>query len=401
MRGRYKQGLFPLPAPIGYLDQGRGNPKAVDPVQAPLIKKMFELYASGRYGQIQLEEIMYTLGLRTKRNQRVKHATLGWILANPFYYGLIRLKATGELFEGAHTPIISRALFNAAREVATHKHNTKVVKHDFLFRRVVKCIHCGYNLTGEKVKGINYYRCHTDICPTNAIREDDVDKQIREQLELLTISDDERFGVEAALLSLTDESVQQRQEIMKSVQGNLTIVNERLSRLADAYLDGILDKELLDTKQKTLLMERKDLENRIAELERKDDLMAVKLKEFIDFAGSLSETFCVAAPFHRQQILRKVASRVTVADKKVSLILHPPYQLFAARERVRSVESDGVALSKGSFVPKVELHEVTVSTTQSRDLPPHLRNNDQTGCPLPLILRTWVNLLKVIGECLI
>jgi len=62
--------------------------------------------------------------------------------------------------------------------------------------------------------------------------------------------------------------------------------------------------------------------------------MTVKLKEFIDFAGSLSETFCVAAPFHRQQILRKVASRVTVADKKVSLILHPPYQLFAARERV-------------------------------------------------------------------
>src|ERR1019366_5716922 len=33
--GRLKQGFYPLRAPIGYLDQGRGQAKAIDPVRAP------------------------------------------------------------------------------------------------------------------------------------------------------------------------------------------------------------------------------------------------------------------------------------------------------------------------------------------------------------------------------
>src|SRR5436305_1105283 len=47
--GRLKQGLYPMPAPLGYLDQGKGKPKAIDPVQSPLVREAFSLYASGQY----------------------------------------------------------------------------------------------------------------------------------------------------------------------------------------------------------------------------------------------------------------------------------------------------------------------------------------------------------------
>src|SRR5579859_4388355 len=47
--GRLKQGLYPLPAPLGYVDRGKGKPKDVDPLSAPLISKAFELYASRQY----------------------------------------------------------------------------------------------------------------------------------------------------------------------------------------------------------------------------------------------------------------------------------------------------------------------------------------------------------------
>src|SRR3954447_8370259 len=52
--GRLKQGLYPLPAPRGYLDRGPGKPKEPDPVEAPLIRTAFELYATGSYGLHQL-----------------------------------------------------------------------------------------------------------------------------------------------------------------------------------------------------------------------------------------------------------------------------------------------------------------------------------------------------------
>ncbi len=47
--GRLKQGLYPFRAPTGYLDNGKGKPKTVDPERAPLIREMFDLYASGQH----------------------------------------------------------------------------------------------------------------------------------------------------------------------------------------------------------------------------------------------------------------------------------------------------------------------------------------------------------------
>jgi hypothetical protein len=40
-----------LPAPIGYLDRGKGKCKELDRLQAPLVRKAFEMYATGKYFQ--------------------------------------------------------------------------------------------------------------------------------------------------------------------------------------------------------------------------------------------------------------------------------------------------------------------------------------------------------------
>src|SRR6185437_20084 len=57
--GRLKQGLYPLPAPVGYLDKGRGLPKEIDPITAPLIRQAFELYAAGTIGLHELRRELY------------------------------------------------------------------------------------------------------------------------------------------------------------------------------------------------------------------------------------------------------------------------------------------------------------------------------------------------------
>src|SRR5713226_3465471 len=64
--GRLKQGLYPLPAPVGYLDRGRGLPKEADPIKAPLVRTAFELYATGTFSLHQLRAELYQRGLRTR-----------------------------------------------------------------------------------------------------------------------------------------------------------------------------------------------------------------------------------------------------------------------------------------------------------------------------------------------
>jgi DNA invertase Pin-like site-specific DNA recombinase len=100
--GRIKQGLYPLPAPLGYLDKGGGKPKEPDAMKAPLVKKAFELYATGRYNLDTLLAELHQLGLRNKRSKGVSRSGLAKLLNNPFYIGLIRIKRSGQTFPGVH-----------------------------------------------------------------------------------------------------------------------------------------------------------------------------------------------------------------------------------------------------------------------------------------------------------
>src|SRR5262249_46081806 len=63
--GRLKQGRCPMPAPLGYLDRGKGL-KTIDPVKGPLVRKAFELYSTGRYSLINLATEMRRLGLSSR-----------------------------------------------------------------------------------------------------------------------------------------------------------------------------------------------------------------------------------------------------------------------------------------------------------------------------------------------
>src|ERR1035438_6770137 len=54
--GRIKQGLYPLPAPLGYLDMGKAKAKELDPVRAPLVRRAFELYSTASWTLGQLKD---------------------------------------------------------------------------------------------------------------------------------------------------------------------------------------------------------------------------------------------------------------------------------------------------------------------------------------------------------
>jgi len=128
-----------LPAPLGYADCGKGKRKELGPVRAPLVKKAFELYATGSYNLERLGDEMWRLGLRNRKGGRVSMTGLSTMLNNPFYIGLIRVEKTNESFQGIHEPLITKSLFDRVQRVLTAKTKTRSIKHDFLFRRLLIC----------------------------------------------------------------------------------------------------------------------------------------------------------------------------------------------------------------------------------------------------------------------
>lgn len=174
--GRIKQGLYPMPAPLGYCDRGAGKVKAIDPAIAPLIRKMFQFYASGQYGLNALVIKMNFLGLRGRKGQKLTRNGISHILNNHFYTGVIRIKVSEQFYPGKHEAIISQRLFDRVQYILKrrlHRVGGKsALKEAFLFRGLVSCKCCSAMLIAEQQKGYIYYRCHTRRCPQKTVREE-------------------------------------------------------------------------------------------------------------------------------------------------------------------------------------------------------------------------------------
>src|SRR5258708_12440799 len=95
--GRLKQGLYPLRAPIGYLDQGRAKPKTIDPVRGPIIAKAFELYGSGQWSFHRLAEQLFNMVPPTTVAGTHPPNALSTIFTNPSHTYLFRTTKTTHL----------------------------------------------------------------------------------------------------------------------------------------------------------------------------------------------------------------------------------------------------------------------------------------------------------------
>jgi len=329
--GRLKQGLLPRPAPLGYLNCGKGKPKAVDPDRAHHIRAAFEAYASGRYNLREVTNEMYTLGLRSRAGQRISINGISKILNNPFYTGVIAIKKTGETYAGLHDPIITQALFDRVQAMLRSKDNRKVIKHDFLFRRLFRCQRCGFQLIGEQHKGITYYRCHTPGCATRYVREPKLEQAILRQLKKLEFTQDEKDHFRGKIGEMRGNWQGQQREAMQSLQLHLNQLEQRLSKLTDAYLDQLIDKDTFEQRKTTLLAERRSTQDRLAQCQSNSVLLADQLQSVLDQAGNAYLIYKSATTAERRELINILTSNRYVDGKSVKVMLDLPFDLVANR----------------------------------------------------------------------
>lgn len=329
--GRIKQGFLPLPAPTGYLDMGKAKPKEYDPARAPLIRKAFELYSTGRYNLKSLEEEMFGMGLRSKFGNKISYKRLSAILNNPFYIGIIKIEKTGEVFPGNHNPLISKSLFDRVQLILKGKLNARTQQHDFMFRRFLKCKTCGFSLIGERQKSYVYYRCHTKGCPPTCIREESIEQEAVQKLTPLQFSQDEKKRIEFLISEIKGDWEKQGEEALAAFNLRLHHVQDRLNRLTDAYLDQALDKEMFEHRKAALLLERKDLEEKIKELTADNQKLPDRLAVFLELAGTAYSLYKKGIPEEKRDLLKILTSNRVVDGKNVDFTLSAPFQDVANR----------------------------------------------------------------------
>ena len=351
MRGRLRQGLYPMQAPIGYLDQGGGQPKIPDPVMAPLVVQAFRLYATGEYNLYTLGKEVYGLGLRNIRGGRVTRTGLSTLLNNEFYIGIIHIKRTGERFQGVHEPLISKSLYDSVQVVLQGRTKKKGIKHPARYRKALKCLMCGYSLIPELQKGVLYYRCHTRECPRECVREDMIDAQVREILGLLLLSEEELRIIEREFSFLEKDRTEHLRDHIKSKELGLENLESRMQRLTDAYIDQLLDNTTFEERKAALLNERVALKEGLDELKADSGKRMEKARDFLELIKAIYNAKKLSNEYENRDLLKSVTSNLQVTSKRLvptwlnpyGLLAHRPDDVFGApyRDRCRTRKPKG------------------------------------------------------------
>ncbi len=165
MRAAVSAGRWAWQPPLGYAEG-----MAHDADRAPLVRRAFELAASGDYTGPELRARLGDLGLRGRHGNLVARQTLYAILRNPIYAGIVRSKKWGIETDGNFAPIVDRELFYRAQHAldgkATAGRFAERLRQnpDFPLRGFASCETHGKGLSGAWAKSktgrpYGYYRC--------------------------------------------------------------------------------------------------------------------------------------------------------------------------------------------------------------------------------------------------
>lgn len=162
----------------------------IDPIEGPLVQKLFEEASRGVYSVRQLCQMGARLGIRARRGGKPAQSTIFKTLTNPFYYGVIRYR--GKLYTDnvQHDPLISKKLYSRVQTMMDRRGTGGQRTHLFAYTGMMRCGECSCAITAEIQRNHIYYHCTRTKGPCSQkrfIREEKLEEQLKTVLTDLHI----------------------------------------------------------------------------------------------------------------------------------------------------------------------------------------------------------------------
>lgn len=335
-QGRLMQGLYPWRAPLGYMDQGKGKAKTVDPVAGPLVAKAFKLYATRQHTLKSLLLELTGLGLKSIVGKPLSINGISTVLNNSFYMGILQVK--GASYEGAHEALVSPSLFAAVQSILKGKTNQRALRHDFTFRKMVRCELCGYSLIAEVQKGTVYYRCHTKNCATKGLKESEIERKLLAHLREAELSESEYSELESLLAGTQQGWAATRTNLLSGIRMKRAKAEEKLERLTDFYVDGGIDKVSYEKRKSSLLVELKQCDESEKSINGGKEAILNKVKKFLELAKNLVAAYEIAITQEKRDLVESITSNLSVSGKNLRIAMKSPFEGLANRNKIEECD---------------------------------------------------------------
>lgn len=301
----------------------------VDQTTAHHLRRLFELYASGKYHLREVSKILYEEGFRNRSGRKIPVGTIHRTLQNPFYYGMMLQQ--GKLYEGSHQPIITKELFDQAQDVRLGKLHSRKQKLFFSLRGLLKCAHCGCMLTASLKKGHEYYYCTNGkgICDENRkgyLKPKDLDKFVSDIFEKLQVDDtliDLTYKAKKEFKSTeVDYAAKNAETIQKRLAGNA----EAQSRLCDSFSAGNTPEGVYNAKMLALVNEEKALQKQLKDIPHTGQSTLEPTRKIFIEANKAKDNYLNGSPEEKRIIAQNLLWNLSIKDREpASYQLKQPY----------------------------------------------------------------------------
>lgn len=236
--------------PLGYKSDADKN-IVLDEEKAPLVAKIFELYADGWCAKDIIEHLN-ARGLKTQKGQPFNKNSLPRILSNPRYKGIYIYQ--DRVVPDAIPRIVSDELWEKVQKMLNKNKKAgakKKARVDYLLTTKLFCGHCKSMMIGESGTGkygdvYHYYKCaakknHTLPCDKKNIKKDYIENYVVEKIYYEILGNDElieRIADKAMEIQASERS----DGILDALKAELFEAQKSLDNLMSAIESGVVTK---------------------------------------------------------------------------------------------------------------------------------------------------------------
>ncbi len=335
-----RMGIYPAPAPVGYLNDKYGEKgyKTIheDPERFDIVRKIFDLMLTGKYTPPRILEIATKdWGLRMPNGKPFSRSNIYLLLTRPFYYGEFEYPVgSGEWHKGIHKPMITREEYDRIQFLLGRRSQPRGQKRDIVYRGPIHCGECGAMITAEEkmkhqkngnVHHYTYYHCtkrRDPNCTQQAIEKDELEKQITAELAKLEIPTDFKEWAMARLRQMNEKEVEDRERIYGNQRREYEACVRRGDNLIDMRANGEITEDEFKSKKETILAEKERLQELLKDTDKRVENWLEIAERGLNFAEKARQIFATTKDMEvKKGIFMALGSDLTLKDKKLSVSL--------------------------------------------------------------------------------
>ncbi len=321
-------------------DSGRQLKRVeIDPILGPLMRNFFDWYMASPHTLKESAEYINGLNIKSPR-RKGKYSTsmVERILKNPFYAG--QLLYEGEIFAGAHDPIITTNEFEGIQRFLKGNAHPQTTKHDFPLRKLAKCNNCGCAMVGVRKrkrsgKVYEYYTCsrRRGPCTQPPMTIPAVHELAGRRLREVYMEKEDWLLCKRLVALHFSDQIQKDEDTKQHVQRELIGVQKRLDALLDMHLSELLTKEEFLEKKNALMSEKSRLEQATKVVHAGRRHWLFEAEEFFDKAYHAFDRFTdPETPLEEKKtIVREIGWNLRISGENLMFDFKKPFNILAER----------------------------------------------------------------------